>query len=125
MEWGVGPGAVCHSEKTVWEDASGAGPLSGRVARGVIQNWPYMLSAPRRAWNRHANNGALHGLAVAPGQPVVSYVCVGRHAPDQVRDVAPNWPAGFPVSFPASLLCGRRPRRRARISRLPACSFTG
>ena len=33
-----------------------------------------MLSAPRRAWNLHGNNGALHGLAVAPGQPVVSYV---------------------------------------------------
>ena len=28
-----------------------------------------MLSAPRCAWNRRA----LHGLAVAPGQPVVSY----------------------------------------------------
>jgi hypothetical protein len=52
------------------------GPVrsQGRVARCVIQNWSHVLSAPRRAWNRHGNNGALHGRAVAPGQPVVSYV---------------------------------------------------
>lgn len=52
------------------------GPVrsQGRVARCVIQNWSHVLSAPRRAWNLHGNNGALHGLAVAPGQPVVSYV---------------------------------------------------
>ena len=41
----------------------------------MIQNWSHVLSAPRRAWNLHGNNWrALHGLAVAPGQPVVSYV---------------------------------------------------
>ena len=34
---------------------AGAGPLSGRVARCVIQNWSHVLSAPRRAWNRHGN----------------------------------------------------------------------
>jgi len=30
----------------------------GRVARCVIQNWSHVLSAPRRAWNLHGNNGA-------------------------------------------------------------------
>jgi hypothetical protein len=42
------------------------GPVrfQGRVARCVIQNWSH-------AWEQWR---ALHGLAVAPGQPVVSYV---------------------------------------------------
>ncbi|HZI77133.1 MAG TPA: hypothetical protein VFD73_24480, partial [Gemmatimonadales bacterium] len=30
----------------------------GRVARCVIQDWPHVLSAPRRAWNLLGNNGA-------------------------------------------------------------------
>jgi len=36
------------------------GPVrsQGRIARCVIQNWSHVLSAPRRAWNRHGNNGA-------------------------------------------------------------------
>ncbi len=40
---------------------------------------------------------ALRGLAVAPGQPVVSYAGVGRRAPDQVRGMAPelaSWTCG-------------------------------
>jgi hypothetical protein len=39
----------------------------------VIQNWSHVPSASRRALSLHGNNGALHGLAVAPGQPVVGY----------------------------------------------------
>ncbi len=92
----------------------------------MIQNWSHVLSAPRRAWNRRGNSGALHGLA--PGQPVVSYVgysltepwgeprvVIGIDADEAEylaefldrdecaqRGQAPlHWPAGPRVSFPA------------------------
>ena len=69
MEWGVGPGGevshrgCCPAE--IWPaghilEGTLAGPVrfQGRVARCVIQNWSHVLSAPRRAWNLHGNNGA-------------------------------------------------------------------
>ncbi len=40
----------------------------------MIQNRSHVLSAPRRAWNRHGNNGVHCMDSLAPGQPVVSYV---------------------------------------------------
>jgi len=52
---------------------------------------------------------------------------VGRHAPDQVREVATSWSSGALVSWPArrpiSSPRGRRTRRRLLISRLPAHSL--
>ena len=86
MEWGVGPGGgvphrgCCPAGKSPARhipEGTLPGPVrsQGRVARCVIQNWSHVLSAPRRAWNLHGNNGArCMDSAVAPGQPVVSYV---------------------------------------------------
>jgi hypothetical protein len=60
---------VGTSEKT---RCRGRSALKGRVA---IRD-PELVGRARRAATRlesACNNGALHGLAVAPGQPVVSY----------------------------------------------------
>ena len=40
----------------------------------MIQNWSHVLSAAMRLESAWEQWRALHGLAVAPGQPVVSYV---------------------------------------------------
>src|SRR5580658_10025905 len=78
MEWGVGPGAACHIDSARWvsgRHASGAGPLSGedRTMRD-----PELVARAQRAATRLESAWeqwrTLHGLAVAPGQPVVSYV---------------------------------------------------
>jgi hypothetical protein len=69
MEWGVGPGGgvphrgCCPAGKSPARhipEGTLPGPVrsQGRVARCVIQNWSHVLSAPRRAWNLHGNNGA-------------------------------------------------------------------
>ena len=83
---GSAPVAECRTEGAVRQGNRPArhipegtlpGPVrsQGRVARCVIQNWSHVLSAPRRAWNLHGNNGArCMDSRVAPGQPVVSYV---------------------------------------------------
>src|SRR5271168_1096308 len=80
MEWGVGPGAACHIDSLARQGrsgrhASGAGPLSGedRTMRD-----PELVARAQRAATRLESAWeqwrALHGLAVAPGQQVVSYV---------------------------------------------------
>ena len=85
MEWGVGPGGRVSHRRCCPAEISAAGHIQndtlpgpvrfqGRAARCWIQNWPHVLSALRRAWNQHEGNRALRGLAVAPGQPVVSYI---------------------------------------------------
>jgi hypothetical protein len=60
---GSAPVAECHIEGAVRQsfarrrirEDTVPGPVrsQGRVARCVIQNWSHVLSAPRRAWNRH------------------------------------------------------------------------
>jgi len=66
---GSAPVAECRTEGAVRQGNRPArhipegtlpGPVrsQGRVARCVIQNWSHVLSAPRRAWNLHGNNGA-------------------------------------------------------------------
>ncbi len=84
-EWGVGPGGrVSHRGCCPAEilpvrhirEGTFPGPVRspGRVARCVIQNWSHVLRVPRRACNQQGNSDARHGLAVAPAQPVASYV---------------------------------------------------
>ena len=84
-EWGVGPGAACHIDSAARQGhcppgvpgrhASGAGPLSGE---GRTMRDPELVAHAQRAATRLESAWeqwrALHGLAVAPGQPVVSYV---------------------------------------------------
>jgi len=99
MEWGVGSGggvsrpgccpAAISSAGHIQEDTL-PGPVrsQGRVARCVIQDWPHVLGAPRRAWNQHENDGARHGLAVAPGagqvtQQLASWLPASPSAADQ------------------------------------------
>ncbi len=66
---GSAPVAECRTEGAVRQgnrppgtspEGTLPGPVrsQGRVARCVIQNWSHVLSAPRRAWNLHGNNGA-------------------------------------------------------------------
>ena len=86
MEWGVGPGGgVPHrrvlSGREIARQAhpgrhvAGAGPLSGE---GRTMRDPELVARAQRAATRLESAWeqwrALHGLAVAPGQPVVSYV---------------------------------------------------
>jgi hypothetical protein len=90
---GSAPVAECRTEGAVRQGNRPArhipegtlpGPVrsQGRVVRCVIQNWSHVLSAPRRAWNLHGNNGArCMDWAVAPGQPVVSFVGYSLKAP--------------------------------------------
>ena len=79
MEWGVGPGAACHIDGLARQGrsrrhTSGAGPLSGE---GRTMRDPELVARAQRAATRLESAWeqwrALHGLAVAPGQPVVSY----------------------------------------------------
>jgi hypothetical protein len=64
----------------------------------VIQNWSHVLSAPRRAWNRHGNNG-VHCMDSRSRAPV-SY---GRHSPDQVRDLATELAGWNPGELPGQV----------------------
>jgi hypothetical protein len=79
MEWGVGPGAACHIDSLARQGrprghASGAGPFSGE---GHTIRDPELVERAQRAAARLESaweqSRAPHGLAVAPGQPVVSY----------------------------------------------------
>ena len=78
MEWGVGPGGevphrgCCPAGKSPARhipEGMLPGPVrsQGRVTRCVIQNWPHVLSAPRRA-------RTLQGARGRGRTPVVSYV---------------------------------------------------
>jgi hypothetical protein len=82
---GSAPVAECRTEDAAQAGKSPArhipegtlpGPVrsQGRVARCVIQNWSHVLSAPRRAWNLHRNNGA---LCMDSGQ--ADRITAGRH----------------------------------------------
>jgi hypothetical protein len=86
MEWGVGPGGgvphrgCCPAGKSPRQahpgrHVAGAGPLSGE---GRTIRDPELVARAQRAATRLESAWeqwrALHGLAVAPGQPVVSYV---------------------------------------------------
>ena len=86
MEWGVGPGGgvphrgCCPAGKSPRQahpgrHVAGAGPLSGECR---TMRDPELVARARRAAMRLESAWeqwrALHGLAVAPGQPVVSYV---------------------------------------------------
>lgn len=86
MEWGVGPGGgvphrgCCPAGKSPRQahpgrHVAGAGPLSGE---GRTMRDPELVARAQRAATRLESAWeqwrALHGLAVAPGQPVVSYV---------------------------------------------------
>ena len=86
MEWGVGPGGgvphrgCCPAGKSPRQahpgrHVAGAGPLSGegRTTRDpeLVARAQRAATRPESAWEPWR---ALHGLAVAPGQPVVSYV---------------------------------------------------
>src|SRR6266481_2924375 len=86
MEWGVGPGGgvphrgCCPAGKSPGQahpgrHVAGAGPLSGE---GRTMRDPELVARAQRAATRLESAWeqwrALHGLAVAPGQPVVSYV---------------------------------------------------
>jgi hypothetical protein len=65
---GSAPVAECHIEGAVRQSFArrhirgdtlpGSVRSQGRIARCVIQNWSHVLSAPRRARNRHGNNAA-------------------------------------------------------------------
>ena len=79
MEWGVGPGAACHIDSLARQGrprghASGAGPFSGE---GHTIRDPELVERAQRAAARLESaweqSRAPHRLAVAPGQPVVSY----------------------------------------------------
>ena len=63
MEWGVGPGGRVSMAGRL------PGPVrsQGRVARCAIQNWSHVLSAARRAWDRHGNNGMPPLAGSGPG----------------------------------------------------------
>ena len=58
----------------IWKACSGAGPLSGE---GRAMRDPELVARAQRATTRLESASeqwrARHGLAVAPGQPVVSY----------------------------------------------------
>src|SRR5256886_16753550 len=113
MEWGVGRGGgVPHRGCAVRQGnrrqahpgrrVAGAGPLSGE---GRTMRDPELVARAQRAATRLESAWeqwrALHGLAVAPGQPVVSYVGYslkeplgrGRQSADQARDLA-GWTSG-------------------------------
>ena len=84
-EWGVGPGGAvshrgcCPAGKNArahpGRHVAGAGPLSGE---GRTMRDPELVARAQRAATRLESAWeqwrALHGLADAPGQPVVSYV---------------------------------------------------
>src|SRR5580692_12740291 len=92
MEWGVGPDAACHIASAARQErntpgapgrhAAGAGPLSGE---GRTMRDPELVARAQRAATRLESAWeqwrALHGLAVAPAQPVVSYVGYSLNEP--------------------------------------------
>ena len=74
----------------------GRSALRGGTRCG-IQNWSHVLSGAaarlKSAWEQWR---ALHGLAVAPGQPVVSYVGYSLKS----RGVNPGWSSGSTLMRP-------------------------
>ena len=77
----------------------GAGPLQGEGR--TIQNWSHVLSAPRRTWNRHGNNGATAMNALSAGRPRASKHSCSRSAsvrPPSVRPPSVRPPSVRPPS---------------------------
>ncbi len=130
-EWGVGPGGAVSYRRCRPAGKSPAGLIGegmlpgpvrsqGRVARA--QRAATRLETAREQWR------APHGLAVAPGQPVVSYVGYSLKEPwgspgsssgstPMRRSTSPSSPTGTNARGAGSLRSGKPHSSRSPISR--------
>jgi len=132
---GSAPVAECRTEGAVRQGNrparhipegtfAGAGRSQGRAARCVIQNWPHVLSASRRAWICMGTMARAAWTRGRAGQPVVSYVGYSLKDPWSEPRVVIGIDADEPSTWPNSSTAMNAHNADSRSCRRRSCRST-